>query len=78
MVFAGSTKDQFGKIRQRLSKGTKWGYKRADSKSKSIYLSYSGNIDSLSDMIQMYLEGADLDPGMGEYSSGVNRIMFGQ
>ena len=78
VVFAGSTKDQFGKIRQRLSKGTKWGYKRADSKSKSIYLSYSGNIDSLSDMIQMYLEGADLDPGMGEYSSGVNRIMFGQ
>ena len=78
IVFAGADKDQFGQIRQRLSKGTKWGYKRADFKSRSIYVSYSGNIDSLSDMVQMYLEGADLNPGMGEYSSGVNRILFGE
>ncbi|MDP6853907.1 MAG: hypothetical protein QF598_00240 [Arenicellales bacterium] len=78
LVFAGMDKQQFGKVKKRLSKGSKWAYKRADFKSRSIYVAYVGNIDSLADMVQMYLEGADLDPGMGEYASGVNRILFGE
>ncbi len=78
VVFKSSTKEHFGKIKKRLSQGSKWGYKRADFKSRSVYVSFKGNIDSLSDMVQMYLEGAGLDPGMGEYSSGVNRILFSE
>jgi len=78
VVFKSSTKEHFGKIKKRLSQGSKWGYKRADFKSRSVYVSFRGNIDSLSDMVQMYLEGAGLDPGMGEYSSGVNRILFSE
>lgn len=78
LVFKGMGKEQFGKVKKRLSKGSKWAYKRADFKSRSIYVAYVGNIDSLADMVQMYLEGADLDPGMGEYASGVNRILFGE
>jgi len=78
LVFAGIDKNRFNQIKKRLRKGSKWTYKRADSKTRSIYVAYVGNIDALAEIVQMYLEGADLDPGAGDPGNGVNRILFGE
>ena len=68
----------FDKIRRRLMKGSKWEYQTADFKQRVVYVNFEGNPDTLSDMVQMYLEGADVDTGVGEFSAGRNKIIFGQ
>ena len=78
MVFSGVDKVLFDDIRRRLMKGSKWEYQTADFKQRVVYVNYKGNPDTLSDMVQMYLEGAEIDIGVGEFAAGRNKIMFGQ
>ena len=78
LVFSGVDKALFDDIRRRLMKGSKWEYQTADFKQRVVYVNYKGNPDTLSDMVQMYLEGAEIDIGVGEFAAGRNKIMFGQ
>jgi hypothetical protein len=77
LVFSGVDKTLFDDIRRRLMKGSKWEYQTADFKQRAVYVNYKGNPDTLSDMVQMYLEGADIDIGVGEFAAGRNKIIFG-
>jgi len=76
LIFKGIDKAKFNDIKSRLSKGSKWQFDGADFKTRVIHLAYEGSIDSLSDLVQIYLEGADITPGIGEYSGSRNRIIF--
>ncbi|MBG99882.1 MAG: hypothetical protein CMN58_06015 [Solibacterales bacterium] len=76
LIFKGIDKAQFNEIKSRLSKGSKWQFDGADFKSRVIHLAYEGSIDGLSDLVQIYLEGAGITPGIGEYSGSRNRIIF--
>ena len=78
LMFSGVDKALFDEIRRRLMKGSKWEYQTADFKQRVVYVNYEGNPDMLSDMVQMYLEGAEIDIGVGEFSAGRNKIIFGQ
>ena len=76
LIFKGIDKAKFNDIKSRLSKGSKWQFDGADFKARVIHLAYEGSIDALSDLIQIYLEGAGITPGIGEYSGSRNRIIF--
>ena len=76
LIFKGIDKGTFNEIKTRLSKGSKWQFNGADFKTRGIHLAYEGSIDALSDLIQIYLEGAGITPGIGEYSGSRNRIIF--
>jgi len=76
LIFKGIDKAKFNDIKSRLSKGSKWQFDGADFKTRVIHLAYEGNIDGLSDLVQIYLEGAGITPGIGEYSGSRNRIIF--
>jgi len=78
LVFSGVDKTLFDDIRRRLMKGSKWEYQTADFKQRVVYVNYEGYPDMLSDMVQMYLEGAEIDIGIGEFAAGRNKIIFGQ
>ena len=77
LIFKGIDKGAFNDIKARLSKGSKWQFNGADFKTHVIHLGYKGSIDGLSDLIQIYLEGAGISPGIGEYSGTRNQIIFG-
>ena len=77
LVFSGADKNLFDDIRRRLMKGSKWKYQTADFKQRVVYVNFEGNPDTLSDMVQMYLEGAEIDIGIGEFAAGRNKIIFG-
>lgn len=78
LLFKGSDKDGFDNIKRRLKQGSKWAFKGADFSSRMIHLTFSGQIDSLSELIQIYLEGAGIKAGIGEYNSQRNRILFSE
>lgn len=77
LVFSGVDKQSFNKIRSQLSKGSKWTYQTADFKQRVVYVDYKGTADSLSDLVQIFLEGGGIQLGIGEFATGRNKIIFG-
>jgi hypothetical protein len=76
LYFGTADKDSFVEITRHLRQASKWQYKSADFKTRTVFITFAGAIDNLSDLIQLYLEGAGLKISVGEYSSGSNRIVF--
>jgi len=77
LMFKNMDKDQFAKTKGLLRSGSKWQYKGADMPTRTVHLGYEGRIDSLAERLEIYLEGAGLNLGLGEYSTSGNKILFG-
>ena len=77
LVFKDMDSARFAEAKGLLMSGNKWEYKGADFPARKVHLGYVGRIDSLADSVAIYLEGAKLNPGVPEYSTRGNRIVFG-
>jgi hypothetical protein len=78
LVFNTIDAGSFRTLRKAIKGGSNWTYKGADPQRKIIRLGYRGQIDGLSDAVEDFLVDTGIKPGIPEFSSGRNRIIFGK
>ena len=78
MTFGSADAKTFRTIRKAIRKGSQWNYKGADPQKKIIRVGYRGQIDGLSDEVEDLLADEGIKPGVPEFSSGRNAIVFGK
>ncbi|GAB4266925.1 hypothetical protein [Deferrisoma sp.] len=78
LVFPGFDAAEFTAIKRRLAEGTRWRVTRADLKNRTVHVGYEGRIDTLADLVEMYLSGSGFPVTLPEYAAGGNRIVIGK